>query len=672
MSNIFNSVLILACLLTISISQTDVSSFGIVTSNTADAGTSSIVKLTLSWNVKQYECIINQTIQPNTYYYCSLSVSPFARLITNSLSSNTYLMKIEIMRDNNNINITNDFIRIETIKVFDEDVNHYEIDSFCLPPQFAFTDAKGILLQSKSCTYFQQRYKYDNFAMSNTPNAALKIAYAKFLPNILNYKNEAHEGAIKPPMITTVGIKTLETLSDAGSSSGFTLKLRWDTEQYDMDTELTPYNPNTTYTYSFNSPTTTCYDSLDMSSNGIKISTFSLELSSTDIGDSVGIDSIIVKDESDSYYNIDFFCDSNTIENWQKYNDLGTNCMNKWTSYTKYDGLIYDGNIPFYFMWDDNVFSNVNTQQQSLVFKGVALSAQVTVFKDTLANASSTGWIFGGNYRDVVTAPNCPNGALDTCARIAGQSNMTRSFDISQYINIMIQYDWRLSSMPKGTGCSLYYAFDGGAFSSGKYRQSSGISHTTPYYNETYLVPDHITNGYTNLSILFYNNASLDTAYCWVDNFYLFGDYLIDYDNCSQVDDSLILYSTDISSSNYCPNSPCIPLVGSNDYAIKQYKNINGYSNLKLTLDTNSGYYLYIYYAYNNNTYSYLNRIGSPSFTSVPQMYTNRHIAIPAADACASILNIKLESYSSNYDNWVDNLKLWGNVKLWNNVLQTS
>ncbi len=177
-------------------SQTDVSSFGFTTSSDVLSGTTAVVKLLLSWNLEQWQCIINETIiESNKYYMCtSGDLNPNATLITNSLSSNTYEMKLELIGNN-----TNDLIRIERIRVVDDDSNYYDIDTFCLPKQFKQTEARGTSLESLECCYWSQRYSYNNYAMGNKQNAVLKISYAQFRSNVLNYPNQAHEGAIKPP-----------------------------------------------------------------------------------------------------------------------------------------------------------------------------------------------------------------------------------------------------------------------------------------------------------------------------------------------------------------------------------------------------------------------------------------------------------------------------------------
>eukprot|EP01083_Nonionella_stella_P305055 1062731_1 len=129
------------CLLFAVQAQTDVSSFGIVTS--IDSPAESVhLSLTLSWNTEQWECTINATIAPNTYYGCiSTDIQPEATLITDTLPSNTYSMKMNLFDIGTGIE---DLIRIETVRVLDDDSNYYEIDAFCLPKPFLKAASGGV------------------------------------------------------------------------------------------------------------------------------------------------------------------------------------------------------------------------------------------------------------------------------------------------------------------------------------------------------------------------------------------------------------------------------------------------------------------------------------------------------------------------------------------------
>eukprot|EP01083_Nonionella_stella_P056288 148307_1 len=211
------------CFIRCTESQTDVSSFGIFASSDSASTTTNAIRLTLSWNTEQWKCMINKTIsQSNEYHMCTAGdFEPNATLI-NTLSSNTYEMKIEL------IDSIDDLVRIHTIRVVDDDVNHYDIDTFCLPSAFKHSSARGSTLIREECCYWSQRYSYNNYAMGSAQNAALQISYAQFRSNVLDYPNQAHEGAIKPPMITELGLKTLDQDS-AASLSDYSLTLHWDT-----------------------------------------------------------------------------------------------------------------------------------------------------------------------------------------------------------------------------------------------------------------------------------------------------------------------------------------------------------------------------------------------------------------------------------------------------------
>eukprot|EP01084_Bolivina_argentea_P254802 428445_1 len=141
-------LVILLCFIEGIVSQTDVSSFGIFASSSSATNTTSVVRLLLSWNKEQWECTLNNVMsQNNTYYSCaSGDMNPTA-----SLASNTYEMKIELIGDD-----PNDLIRIEAIRVIDQDSNYYEIDTFCLPPEFDQTEIRGTSLETLECCYWSQ------------------------------------------------------------------------------------------------------------------------------------------------------------------------------------------------------------------------------------------------------------------------------------------------------------------------------------------------------------------------------------------------------------------------------------------------------------------------------------------------------------------------------------
>eukprot|EP01084_Bolivina_argentea_P219925 372845_1 len=233
-------LVILVCFIECNVSQTDVSSFGIFASSSSATNTTSVVRLLLSWNKEQWECIINDAIsQTNAYYMCaSGDINPTA-----SLASNTYELKIELLSD-----APNDLIRIETIRVIDQDNNYYEIDTFCLPPQFDQTETRGTSLETLECCYWSQRYSYNNYAMGSKQNNALKVSYAQFRSNVLSYPNQGHEGAIKPPMIIEFGITTMDIIG-AESASTYIMTLHWDTWEYSWS--VNPNERNKTYTRAF-------------------------------------------------------------------------------------------------------------------------------------------------------------------------------------------------------------------------------------------------------------------------------------------------------------------------------------------------------------------------------------------------------------------------------------
>ncbi len=155
--------------------------------------------------------------------------------------------------------------------------------------------------------------------------------------------------------IQQIGVTTLG-IEGAESSSTYSLTLHWDTNEYQW-TNLIPNQQSKTYIKTFGAQSNTFCEF----SSG-----FSLEMTAS-ADDSVGIDSIIIKDESGYYYNIDMFCNSDQIQPWQRYNDSGQYCNDEWSNYIMYYGFIYNGTNPVYFIWDQKVFLNVNKGQQPVV-----------------------------------------------------------------------------------------------------------------------------------------------------------------------------------------------------------------------------------------------------------------------------------------------------------------
>eukprot|EP01083_Nonionella_stella_P212801 768073_1 len=78
------------CFIEQNVAQTDASSFGIFASSSYVTTETSVVRLLLSWNTEQWECIINQTMSQTTEYYMCTSgdFEPNATLITNTLATN--------------------------------------------------------------------------------------------------------------------------------------------------------------------------------------------------------------------------------------------------------------------------------------------------------------------------------------------------------------------------------------------------------------------------------------------------------------------------------------------------------------------------------------------------------------------------------------------------------
>eukprot|EP01084_Bolivina_argentea_P274803 468502_1 len=637
-------------------SQTDASMFGVIMSSDASTTTSDI-RLLLSWNLEQWECIINETItESDEYYMCtSGDLNPNATLITNSLVSNTYEMKLELMN-----NSTSDLIRIHKIRVLDDDSNFYDIDTFCLPKQFHQTQARGTLLERLECCYWSQRFSYNNYAMGNRENDVLQISYAQFRSNVLNYPNQAHEGAIKPPVIKEMGITILDT-SNATSASTYSLKLHWDAEEYIWN-NLIPIQQNKTYTKTFSQSNNLCEFS----------SGFSLEMSAS-ANDPLGIDSIIIKDETNSYYNINMFCNSDQIELWQRYNYSGENCRGQWIDHKMFYGFIYNGTGNIYFLWDETVFLNVNRNQEALVLNDDLSSEyscnanddspkKVTIFKDKMNDPLSTGWKFTGSYTESLNAVNCPGGSGDKCARLAGNnpnSDMRITIDFSQYVNLILQWDVTLSTMPSGKYCRVDRAFDANGFSTASYVTSSGTS-LQSFPNQTYNVPDYIDRGYTNLTIRFLNNAVYGNEYCYFDNFYMFGDYLIEFDPCDSFDSSWTIYYATVATTN-CVTGTCIQLLSSSYYAIKHY-NISDYNNLVLRADFKTQWQCNIYYYYGEEPDALLGNVAPPTSSPTYYTYNDVEFSVPDSDICgASVLNIKFKTISNSYSCTVDNIVLWGN-----------
>eukprot|EP01083_Nonionella_stella_P026272 72262_1 len=660
-------------------SQTDVSSFGIVTSSDSISGVFVHLSLILSWNTEQWECIIQTTIEASTDYGCrSTRVHQEATLITSELPSKTYAMKLNLIDISTD---TDDLLRIEKVTVSDDDNNVYEISDFCVPKPFSNTKTRGTSLELAECCYWSDKHKYNDFALGTIQNNALKMVYLMFRGNVLNHPNQALEGAIKPPMISKIGINILPT-STATSNGTFALTLHWDSEVYEWN-NLRPSSINSTvstFTQTFTQSNASCEFS----------SGFSLKIQSSS-SNAVGIDQIIVIDETNASYNIDYFCNADNIQNRQKYGALGTMCGDEWSSYEMYEGFMYSGLGPIYYIWSDDLFLNINTDQQAFALndsilsnynctKNAALSSKVTIFKDDMNDPSTTGWMFTGRYTESTNAVNCPGGSADTCSRIAGSGTMATELNISHYANVVIQFDMKLSSMTVGTTCDLYYTFDGNA--SWNLAQSIQSTSTAPvlYANQTFNVPDHINSGHSMLGVKFVNNAKSSTDFCWLDHIYVFGDYLIAFDNFDTAPYpgwtvSNSSNSSIIESTNYCLSPPCIYIDTSGEYAERQYNNINRYNNLVLSFDADpfgwddivppqyDGRICTMSYSYDDEPYILVDYI-----PQLAQYQCNTFCVvdydIPDATVCgATVLKIKFSLIDDMPVRCsIDNIKLWGNV----------
>eukprot|EP01084_Bolivina_argentea_P165926 288179_1 len=667
---------ILVCFIESTVSQTDVSSFGIFASLDSASTTSlTSIRLLLSWNTEQWECIINETMsQSIQYYMCTTGdFEPNGTLITDSLSSNKYEMKIELLIEEN----VNDLIRIETIKVVDYDVNYYDIDTFCLPPLFKHTVVHGTTSERIECCYWSERYSYNNYAM----NEDFKISYAQFRSNVLNYPNYANEGAIKPPMITELGITTLN-IKGAEYVSNFSITLHWDTEEYSWS--LQPNETNKTFIKTFSGSNLFCEFS----------SGFSLAITASS-NDTLYIDEIIIKDESGHYYNMNMFCPSVQIKEWQRYNNSEQQCYSEWSEYTMYHGFIYSGTTPIHLTWDKTLFLNADKKQQGLILHDEYFSQYTcnsndvpivaprafTLFNDKMDDPVSTGWIFQGTYRESLNAPNCPRGINNKCSRLAGNpgvSSIDSSMEITINVNnvdISIQYDLTLSTMASGKSCIVYYSFDGGSFFTGNTHTSSGVTLQT-FLNQSFqFIPDRTDLNYNNITIKFLNNALYDNEYCYIDNLYVFvGDTWLEVDYCETFDSSWAYNGASIGTS-HCHSGSCIQLDHENDWSLKTY-DINGYHNLKLRADfmiQGRNYYVYttlvwvdtacrLYYFYDNGHDTWLGTVSGQQWRSYP----NQMFSIPDSEICgASTLSVRF--VSDNYrdvnpDCTVDNIVLLGNI----------
>eukprot|EP01083_Nonionella_stella_P064261 167330_1 len=661
-------ILILICFIRSTKSQTDVSSFGIFASSESASTTSTALRLLLSWNREQWECIINDTMLHSTQCYMCTSgdFEPNATLISSALSSDTYEMKIELLNKN-----SDDFLRIHTIRVLDYDVNYYDIDTFCVPSAFKRTAARGSTSNRERCYYWTQRFSFNNYAMSSAQNVALKISYAQFRSNVLNDPNQAHEGAIKPPMVTELRIKTLDE-ADAASSSDYILTLHWDTLQYLWS--LQPNEINQTFTKTYSDSDAFCEF----------FSGFGLEITAS-TADLLGIDTIIIKDESEYHYIIDTFCPSDHIEASQLYNNLGKQCESEWPAYSMYGGFIYNGSSAIFITADDRLFLNTDHKQQGVIVSEdyfpsysctsndveVITPRAFTLFKDNMNDPISTGWTFNGTYRENVNAGNCPSGSGSTCSQLEGHegsttidSSMQITVDVSDYINLVdisIQYDLTLSTMPSGKSCYVYYAFDGGVFVTANTYTGSGVNFQS-FLSQTFTIPDHRDLEFKNITIKFLNNALYRNEYCYIDEVYIFvGDRWLEYDDCGAFDSSWT-YSGATIGTSYCHSGSCIYLTQNSYYALKTF-DISNYNNLILRIDFKFEDICYVYYFYDNEPESLLGSVSSG--TTDWRTYSNQEFSVPDSKICgASTLSIRFRSsgYSSAYDCTIDNIVLLGNI----------
>eukprot|EP01083_Nonionella_stella_P101487 287721_1 len=257
---------------------------------------------------------------------------------------------------------------------------------------------------------------------------------------------------------------------------------------------------------------------------------------------------------------------------------------------------------------------------------------------------------------------------------------MAMELNISHYANVVIQFDMKLSSMTVGTTCDLYYTFDGNA--SWNLAQSIQSTSTAPvlYANQTFNVPDHINSGHSMLGVKFVNNAKSSTDFCWLDHIYVFGDYLIAFDNFDTAPYpgwtvSNSSNSSIIESTNYCLSPPCIYIDTYGEYAERQYNNINRYNNLVLSFDADpfgwddivppqyDGRICTMSYSYDDEPYILVDYI-----PQLAQYQCNTFCVvdydIPDATVCgATVLKIKFSLIDDMPVRCsIDNIKLWGNV----------
>eukprot|EP01083_Nonionella_stella_P102439 291429_1 len=243
---------------------------------------------------------------------------------------------------------------------------------------------------------------------------------------------------------------------------------------------------------------------------------------------------------------------------------------------------------------------------------------------------------------------------------------MDITIDVSEYTNLVdvsVQYDVSLSTMPSGKRCYLYYAFDDDPFVAAKYHTSSGVTIQT-YYNQSVTIPDHTDTSYENLTIRFLNNALYDNEYCYIDNVYVFvGDLLLDVDRCDVFDSSWTNGGGSISHSNDCPrgsSDTCIYLY--NDWVIKTF-DIRRYNNLIVAVDLSMYWadYCGIGYFYDEEPLTSLGTVYGSNYGGYTKRMNQKFI-IPDSTMCgSSTLSIRFYTTSS----WrclIDNIVLLGNV----------